>query len=95
MATKQKSRQLKITISDELYGQLSEEAKRRSQNISSVVESILETYTEQFDMTLTQTWQLCGMLTITEPDPEYVVATDEAEPMTNYAEHVDDILYQG
>jgi hypothetical protein len=46
----------------------------------------------EFDITKTSTWQL--LLEITEPDPEYVVGRDEqGNPVTNYAEHVDDVLY--
>ncbi|MGH2593389.1 MAG: hypothetical protein ACRDGG_07745 [Anaerolineae bacterium] len=48
-----------------------------------------------FDITRTQTWQLCGALEIAKPDPEYIVGQDEqGHVITNYAEHVDDILYR-
>jgi len=48
-----------------------------------------------FDITQTQTWQLCGTLEITKPDPEYVVGRNEqGQVITNYAEHVDDVLYR-
>jgi predicted DNA-binding antitoxin AbrB/MazE fold protein len=47
---------------------------------------------DEFDITKTSTWQL--LLEIAEPDPEYVVGRDEqGNPITNYAEHVDDVLY--
>lgn len=46
-----------------------------------------------FDLTKTSTWQLCGMLEIGEPDPEYLIGRDdEGRPITNYAEHVDSEL---
>jgi hypothetical protein len=47
---------------------------------------------DEFDITQTSTWQL--LLEIAEPDPKYVVGRDEqGNPITNYAEHVDDALY--
>lgn len=46
--------------------------------------------------TETRTWELCGTLEVAEPKPEYVVGRDEqGRPITNYAEHVDDVLYRG
>jgi predicted DNA-binding antitoxin AbrB/MazE fold protein len=59
-----------------------------------VVSDKLKLSENEFDITKTTTWQLCGMLEIAEPDPEYVVGRDEqGNPITNYAEHVDDVLY--
>ena len=47
-----------------------------------------------FNLIKTETWDLVGTLTVSEPDSKYVIGVDEAgEPITNYAEHVDDILY--
>ena len=39
------------------------------------------------DITQTRTWQLCGRFAVSEAAP--------AIESTNYAEHVDDVLYQG
>lgn len=48
----------------------------------------------KFDLTKTETWNLVGALTVTEPDSKYVVGVNETgESITNYAEHVDDVLY--
>ena len=48
-----------------------------------------------FDITQTQTWHLCGTLEVSKPDPEYVVGRNEqGQVITNYAEHVDNILYR-
>lgn len=42
-----------------------------------------------------RTWELCGSLMVAEPEADYVVSSDESgRPITNYAEHVDDVLYQ-
>jgi metal-responsive CopG/Arc/MetJ family transcriptional regulator len=96
MPEQQASRQLEITISETLYQWLFREAQRRAQDVSNVVQAALEEYVQQFDLTHTRTWELCGTLAVAEPDPEYIVDLNETEtPITNYAEHVDDVLYKG
>ncbi len=93
MSIQQASRQLEITISETLYQWLSREAQRRDQNVSSVVQAVLEQHAQPFDLTKTRTWELCGAFTVAEP--EHLVDPDETEsPVTNYAEHVDDVLYK-
>lgn len=95
MVTERKSRELKVTVSGPLYEWLQQEAERRSQDVSTIVQSLLEQYAEGFDLTDTRTWELCGSLTIAEPESEYLVGVDSAgSPVTNYAEHVDDVLYE-
>lgn len=96
MTMQQASQQLEITIPDSLYQWLLREAQRRAQDVSVVVQAALEYYAQQFDLTQTRTWQLRGAFTISEPEPKYLVGSDETgAPITNYAEHVDDILYRG
>jgi metal-responsive CopG/Arc/MetJ family transcriptional regulator len=96
MPVQHTSRQLEITISETLYQWLFREAQRRAQNISNVVQAVLEQYVQQFDLTRTRTWELCGTFTVAEPEPEYLVGLDETgPPITNYAEHVDAVLYRG
>jgi hypothetical protein len=93
--TIQKMRQLEITIPDTLYQWLLYEAQRRAQDISVVVQTVLEQHVQQFDLTQTKTWELCGTFTIAEPETKYVIDTDETDsPITNYAERVDDELYK-
>jgi len=93
----QTSQQLKITVPYTLYQWLLHEAQRSAQNISDVVQTaLLEQYAQQFDLTQTRTWELCGTLAVAEPDTEHISGIDETgAPVTNYAEHVDEILYQG
>jgi hypothetical protein len=96
MTTQQAPRQIKITIPDTLYQWLSDEARRRALDIPAVVQAALEHYVQHYDLTKTQTWQLCGAFTIAEPEPPYVVDSDgTGAPTTDYAEHVDDVLYEG
>jgi len=96
MSVKQMPRQLEITIPETLYQWLSREARRRAQDVSTVAQTALEYYVQQFDLTQTRTWQLCGAFSIAEPEPEYLVGSDKTgSPITNYAEHVDDVLYRG
>ena len=60
-----------------------------------MVQFTLEQYAQPFDLTRTRTWQLCGTFTIAEPEPEYIVGSGETgAPITNYAEHVDAVLYK-
>jgi metal-responsive CopG/Arc/MetJ family transcriptional regulator len=93
MSVQQASRQLEITISETLYQWLLQEAQQRAQDVSSVVQTALEQYVQEFDLTRTRTWELCGSLAVAEPEPEYVVGSDETgAPITNYAEHIDDVL---
>jgi len=90
------SRQLEITVSEPPYQWLFHEAQRRAQRVSTVVQAALEQYAQQFDLTQTRTWELCGTLAVAEPEPEYIVGSDEVrDPTTNYAEYVDDVLYKG
>ena len=42
----------------------------------------------------TLTWRLCGSLEVSHPEPEYIVGQDAiGRPITNYSEHVDDVIY--
>ena len=77
MSVQQASRQLEITIPETLYQWLLGEAQRRAQDVSSVVQALLEQYVQEFDLTRTRTWELCGALTVAEPEPEYLVGSDE------------------
>ncbi len=88
-------RTLNITVSNTLYQWwLEKESIRRSQDISTVVQTALAHYIEQFDLIKTQTWQLSGTFSIAEPEAEYVVdKKEDGSITTNYAEHVDDVLY--
>ncbi|MBL7063918.1 MAG: hypothetical protein ISS49_06870 [Anaerolineae bacterium] len=96
MSTQYASRQLEITLPNPLYQWLFREAHRRAQDISAVVRTALEQHAQRFDLTQTRTWQLCGAFTVAEPEPVYIVGSDETgAPTTNYAEHVDDVLYKG
>jgi hypothetical protein len=83
-----------------LYKRLASEAARRSATLDQVVQQVLERYAERetagFDITQTRTWELCGALEVAEPAPEYVVGRDaQGKAITNYSEHVDDVLYRG
>ena len=97
MSVKQKSKRVEITIPDKLYQWLLQEAQNRTQDISTVIQTALEQYVKQFDLTQTQTWQLRGTFTVSEPEEKYIVGSEEKTgmPVTNYAEHVDDVLYKG
>jgi hypothetical protein len=80
MSIQPASRQLEITISETLDQWLSREAQRRDQNVSSVIQAVLEQYAQPFDLTKTRTWELCGAFTVAEPEPEYIVGGHAQQP---------------
>lgn len=47
-------------------------------------------------ITQTRTWQLCGQFVVAIPKLDAAsLQRPEGNPVTNYAEQIDDILYQG
>jgi hypothetical protein len=91
---------VQLDLSPALYRWLVNEAERRSAPLDQVVRQMLEHFAQtekpDFDITQTRTWQLCGALEVSEPDLEYIVGRDaQGHEITNYAEHVDDLLYRG
>jgi metal-responsive CopG/Arc/MetJ family transcriptional regulator len=88
----QLSQHLEITLPDALYQWLLNEAKRNAQDVSTVVQAALEQYAQPYDLTKTRTWELCGAFTVVEPEAAYIVNSNQDLPVTNYAEHVDEIL---
>lgn len=47
-------------------------------------------------ITETRTWQLCGQFTVSEATSTSLLSENtDATEITNYAEQVDDVLYQG
>jgi hypothetical protein len=90
------TKKVQVTLSNTLYQYLAEEAQRSMQDVATVIQDILERHARQFDMTKTRTWALCGTLEVAEPEAPYLDNTDEGHSLTtNYAEHVDDVLYRG
>lgn len=66
------------------------------QPVQDVVLKALEQYIEAegFSLTKTQTWQLCGSLQIKDPAASYIIGKDnQGQSVTNYAEHIDEVLY--
>jgi hypothetical protein len=85
---------LTLDIPDALLSQL----ESMGQPIQLVMLKALEQYVQSrektFLLTQTETWQLCGSLNVSEVEEKYVTGHDEqGKPITNYAEHIDDILY--
>lgn len=91
---------VQLDLPPALYRRLTSEATRRSATLDQIVRQALEHYVETemtvFDITQTRTWELCGALEVAELAPEYVVGRDDhGKAITNYSEHVDDVLYRG
>lgn len=91
---------IQLNLPPGLYHWLSDEAMRRSVSMEQVVrlalDQLIEAEQKNYDIRHTRTWQLCGALEVSEPDPEYIVGCDaQGQGITNYAEHTDDVLYRG
>jgi len=87
-------------IPDYLYQWLSGKTRQRGVTLDQILNEALDSYAQSqgaaFDITHTHTWALCGALKVAEIEPEYEVAHSPGENgVTNYAEHVDDVLYRG
>ena len=68
----------------------------KQSSVQEIVIKALENYlkSQEKDIRKTRTWDLCGSFQIAEPEPKYIIGEgDRAEPITNYAENVDDILF--
>lgn len=83
---------LTIEIPDSLMSRL----ELAGQPVQDVVLKALQQYVESessFAITQTQTWQLCGALEVSA-EAQFVVGQDkQGKAITNYAEHVDEVLY--
>lgn len=89
---------VQLDLPPALYRRLADEAARRSATLDQIVRQVLEQYAseEMGESDIIQTWELCGALEVAEPDPEYIIGRDEqGNPVTNYAAHIDDVLYRG
>jgi hypothetical protein len=87
-----------LEIPDELISRL--ETKQESlQEIFQIFFNALKQHldsnleSENQNITQTKTWELCGSLEIPNPDTQFIVEDTEAGKSTNYAEHIDQILY--
>jgi len=89
-----------LEIPDYLYQWLSVKTEQRGVTLDQMLHEALDLYAQTegalYEITRTRTWELCGALRLAETEPQYVVARDEAgDTVTDYAEHVDDVLYRG
>ena len=99
-ATLARPQRIQLELPSALYQWLSSETQRRGVILEQLVYLALEHYAASegitFDIAQTRTWQLSGALEVAEPEPEYISGWDEhGGVVTNYAEHVDDLLYRG
>lgn len=92
------SYRVEVDLPPELHDWLARETQRKGMTMANMISFALTRYAEQqgavFNMTHTRTWQLCGTLEVAEPDPDYVTGQDDqGHLITNYAEHVDAVLF--
>jgi hypothetical protein len=84
---------LTVEIPDPLLSKLQETGQPLQNIIVQAVEAYISAQ-QPPDLTQTQTWKLCGRLQVSLPTTEYIVGQDEqGKPLTNYAEHIDEVLY--
>ncbi|RUR85721.1 hypothetical protein ACF3DV_24795 [Chlorogloeopsis fritschii PCC 9212] len=84
---------LTVEIPDSLLSKLQETGQPLQNIILQAVEAYISAQ-QPYDITQTHTWKLCGTLQVSLPAAEYIVGQDEqGKPLTNYAEHIDDVLY--
>ncbi len=83
----------KITL--EIPDELMSRIDTKQESLQNIFIKALENYleTENPNITQTRTWELCGSLEIPHPESQFVVEDREAGKLTNYAEHIDKILY--
>ena len=87
---------LTIDIPDELMSRLASMGRPVQDIVVQALERYVHSEDSAFAITQTRTWQLCGTLEVSEPEPEYVCGRDEqGQVITDYAERVDDVLYRG
>ena len=85
---------LTIEIPEELMSKLKSIGRPLQDIVLEVLARHVQAQEGVFAITQTRTWQLCGTLEVSEPEPEYVSGQDEqGQVITNYTEHVDDVLY--
>jgi hypothetical protein len=82
--------QVTLEIPDQLMTQL----QQQKDSVQTVLLKALEEYLakQQSNITKTQTWELCGSLEIPLPESQFI-NNQSSELSTNYAEHIDEILY--
>jgi hypothetical protein len=84
--------QLTLEIPDDLLSQLQASGQPLQETVLRAVEQYL--HNQSKPITQTQTWQLMGTIKIPDPDPAFIVGYDQqGNPITNYAERIDDSLY--
>jgi hypothetical protein len=83
------------SITIEIPESLMSRIQASGQPAQEVVLQAIEQYLETGSMSqrLSQTWELCGSLEISHPGAQYIVGQNEQrQAVTNYAEHVDEVL---
>jgi hypothetical protein len=79
----------------EIPEQLMTQLRQQKDSVQTVLLKALEEYLakQQSDVTKTKTWELCGSLEIPLPESQFI-NHQSLELSTNYAEHIDEILYK-
>ncbi|MGI0481510.1 hypothetical protein ACN4EE_12050 [Geminocystis sp. CENA526] len=83
----------KVTV--EIPENLMNKIQNSNYSIKDILLKALEEYfiKEELNITTTKTWELCGSLEITNPEPQFQISDSNGKIYTNYAENIDEILY--
>ena len=86
--------QLIVEVPDELASQLEQLGQPMQEIVVRALQQYVGVERSQFAMTQTRTWQLAGTLEVANPEQtDPIEQSAEGVTLTNYAEHVDDVLY--
>jgi hypothetical protein len=84
---------LTLDIPDKLLLQLEAIGQPLQLVMLRALEQYVHAIEQEFSLTQTQTWQLSGSFKVLQPEEEWIEQDERGEIVTNYAEHVDNILY--
>lgn len=97
MAAEKELKRAKLTL--EIPDDLLDQVKLAGHSVETILLKALTQYLANIpprDIVQTRTWQLCGGFSVSETTSINLLSENtDVIDITNYAEQVDDILYQG
>ena len=80
---------IQLTLPEPLYHWFFQTAQQQTQEVTELIQTALEYYAQRFDVTQTRTWDMCGTFAVAKTDTLPL----NSNALTNYAEHVDAVIY--
>lgn len=82
-----------IEIPESLMSRIQASGQSPQVVVLQAIEQYLEDQPSSTPQRSSKTWELCGSLEISDPETQYMVGRNEqGQAVTNYAEHVDEVL---